>query len=126
MFDRLDPPAIDRIRGASWAAMRPYVEVVHEHLISVSPNSFGELTTIYVKYTSAETGSNPYAVLWLRKSTEITLGLALDDIPDGLSEAPAGCKYAGLTGFVILHAGDQIPGQLQCWARAAYEHALLG
>ncbi|HEX5444268.1 MAG TPA: hypothetical protein VFW87_10585 [Pirellulales bacterium] len=124
MLDRLDSRALERIRGPSWSAIRPCVEAVHEHLIAVSPSSFGELTTIYVKYLSPETRPRPYAVLWLKKSTEVTLGLSLADVPDGLSAAPAGHNYAGLNGYLVLHPGDPIPAQLQFWAKEAYQHAL--
>ena len=123
-MDRLDPRAIDRIAGPAWAVLRPQFATVHESLIRVAPRAAGELTTIYIKYSSPETSPHPFAVVWVKKSTEIIVGLALraDEVSSELGGPPAGCKYAGLTGFLKVTSGTIVPDQLSQWARRAFEN----
>ena len=120
---QLDQRAINKVSGPAWQNMRPTFDVLTDALLSVDATSRGELTTIYVKFTSSETAGRPYAVLWLRKATELTLGLAL---PDGVESpllvgAPRGCKYAGLTRYLVLRQGDGIPDSLAEWSRIAHD-----
>ncbi|MGO9108620.1 MAG: hypothetical protein ACLP9L_05245, partial [Thermoguttaceae bacterium] len=68
--------------------------------------------------------SQPYAVLWVKKSTELVLGLALPDSTTAteFQSAPKGCKYAGLTKYLVIKPEDQVPSDIQYWAREAYEN----
>ena len=121
---RLDERAIKRLSGPSWTGLRRQFEKVHEALTSVSPSARGELTTIYVKYVADETRDQPFAVVWLKKSTELVVGLAL---PDGyelsaLGPPLPGYKYAGLTAFLRITSQDIVPPQLAQSAHDAHEN----
>ena len=72
----LDVRATDRVSGPAWKAIKPHIDAVNAALLGVSLTSRGELTRIYIKYTSAETGCQPFAVMWVRSSSEIVIGLA--------------------------------------------------
>jgi hypothetical protein len=93
-------------------------------LINVKPDVIGSLTTIYVKYTSPELGQAPFAVVWVKKASEIVVGLALPTelVKSGLSGPPPGFKYAGLTGYFKVTATDEVPNDFGKWAAIAYDH----
>lgn len=124
MMERLDERARQRVGGAAWDAIRPKFEQINEALMSVSDTTTGELTTIYIKYTSAETGSNPFAVLWVKKSTEMTLGLALPENfkSEQISGPARNMKYTGLTGYITIGLDDDVPKEISDWVSAAYAH----
>lgn len=107
----LDQRAIDKIGGPAWAPIRPLFNSIVSGLLGVSNTSRGELTTIYIKFTSNETGSQPYAIVWLRRSSQLTIGLALPDNTEhpAFSPMPKGCKYVGISKFLELTSGDQKP-----------------
>lgn len=119
----LDERAIKRLQGRAWDAIRPVLDDVTQSLLSVDESARGVLTTIYIKFTSAATRDTPYAILWVRKSQQIILGLAHPEpLPDGLGNAPAGnLKYNGITGYLTLNVGDIIPSDLNGWVLAAYQ-----
>lgn len=122
MLDRLDQRAIERLSGPGWVPILPTIQSIHGAIIGVSPTVRGELTTIYIKYTSGETGVHPFAVLWVKMAAEIVLGLSL---PPGISVPPelapvARPRYKGLTEFVRLGIGDRIPDGLDEWIAIAY------
>jgi len=122
--DRLDPRAIERISGPAWERLREVFTRLNELLLSLSPTVRGELTTIYVKYFGPETGSRPFAVLWMKRASELTLGLSLPEASDvsALTDAPSGCKYAGLTRYLTISAEHpEIPPDLPAWVLQAYE-----
>ena len=123
-IERLDPRAIDKVSGPAWREVRPSFDRLNEALLAVSPTTKGELTTIYVKYAGPETDNQPYGVLWIKKASELILGLALpDDVkaPE-LVKAPRGCKYAGLTKYVVLKPGDEVPDEIADWVKMAYDN----
>ena len=124
MLERLDERANKRIAGPGWDKIRPQLERIHRALASVSPTAWGELTTIYVKYGTKETGSQPYAVLWIKKSTELILGLALaEEYPLGaLTPLASQLKYAGLTVYLGFDPQTEVPDLLSQWAQDAYAH----
>ena len=61
-MERLDLRAVERISGPSWESLRPQFKAIHESIVGASPSASGELTTIYIKYTSAATAGKPFAV----------------------------------------------------------------
>lgn len=126
--ERLDTRAIKKVSGPSWTEMRPIFNGVCEALLGVSPDTSGELTTIYVKFAGPETGMRPYAVVWLRKASEITVGLSLPSSVEAsqFDEQPDGCKYAGLTRYLVLKPTRRLPESFNEWAKQAYEQAKLG
>jgi hypothetical protein len=126
MIDRLDAKVSNRIRGATWDGIRELAYEASRVLLSVSPDAASELTTIYVKFCPTPSKNNVYAVMWLKTSREIVIGLA---IPDGrevanLIPAPMGMKYKGLTQYLTLHPGDVVPEALNEWARLAYSSTI--
>jgi hypothetical protein len=123
-MERLDSRAADRINGPAWTSLRAQFEAIHSILINVSPHVSGVLTTIYVKYTAPELGQTPFAVVWIKKASEIVVGLALplDFTSPELSETPSGFKYAGLTGFFRVKAAGSVPEEFAEWATAAFNH----
>lgn len=123
MLDRLDERARTRVSGPTWDRIRPNLERVHSALVAASPDARGTLTTIYIKYTSPETGEQPYAVLWVKKSSELILGLALpeDFEAEALTGPASGIKYKGLTKFVRLTPDSEVPSALSNWIAAAVD-----
>jgi len=121
--ERLDPRAIEKMSGPAWHELRPSFDQLCEALLDVSSDAKGELTTIYIKFTAPETENQPFAVLWIKKTTELTLGLALpDDLKaPQLAGPPKGCKYAGLTKYLVLRIGDDLPAEIQRWSKKAYD-----
>jgi len=123
--ERLDSRAIDRLDGPNWQRLRPLFEEVSSALLSVSPNARGELTTIYVKFGSpSETAGEPYAVVWIKKSTEMVVGLALPDEVTSplLGPPPPRHKYTGLTAYLTMKPGDAVPAELSTWAKIAFDN----
>lgn len=121
-MERLDARATERINGPSWYSLRPQFNAIHSALINVAPSVRGELTTIYIKYRVSEDNQNPFAVVWVKKSTELVIGLALSGPrPNGLIDSPAGCKYAGLTAYLTVNPGDSLPVEFSAWLSNAFE-----
>ncbi len=124
-MERLDQKAIDRISGPAWSGIRTLLASVHAAIIAVSPTAHGELTTIYIKYLSNETGVSPFAVVWVKKSSELTIGLAIPEAEAArrFLESP-GINYQGLTAYFRIETGDSLPDDLSELAKAAYENIL--
>jgi hypothetical protein len=122
----LDMRATNRVSGPAWKTIKPHIDVVNAALLGVSPTSRGELTRIYIKYTTAETGCQPFAVMWVRSSSEIVIGLALPpDFHIGKIRAPLKpIAYSGLTTYFCLSARDAFPAGIETWSAAAYAHCL--
>ena len=81
-----------------------------------------------MKYLSEETRNTPFAVIWLRRSSELTIGLALPDeeASTAFVEMPTGCKYAGLTRYLVLTADSSVPEQFDEWAAMAFRYVSQG
>ena len=124
-WERLDTRASKRINGPSWAGLRGQFGEIHRALLSVSSSARGELTTIYVKYMAEEVGGQPYAVVWLKKSTELVVGLALPEEYEAPKLGPPlpGYRYARLTEFLRITPQDAVPDDFPRWASDAYKHA---
>lgn len=122
--DRMDPRALERVGGPSWRKMRPLFDCVSDLLLSVSATARGELTTIYVKFLDQKTRPQPYAVLWIKKASEMVLGLALPNevTPPYFTQPPRGYGYKGLTKYVSIHEDDEIAPDLADWVHVAYAH----
>jgi hypothetical protein len=123
-FDRLDPRAVEKVSGPAWQAMRSAFFRLNEALLAVSPTARAELTTIYVKYAGPETRNQPYAVVWIKKASELTVGIALPPSVQSphFVEAPPKCKYAGLTQYLVLTAEIPVPDEIDAWAQKAHDH----
>ena len=122
----LDMRAVNRVSGPAWKAIKPHIDFVNAAFLGVSPTSRGELTRIYIKYTTSETGCQPFAVMWVRSSSEIVIGLALPpDFCVGNIRAPLKpIAYSGLTTYFCLTAQDTLPVDIAAWSMAAYANCL--
>ena len=122
-MERLDKRALERIDGPAWDGLRSQFEAIHNMLISVSESVTGVLTTIYVKYATSPT-AKPFAVLWIKNSKQLALGLALPEHYGHplLVATPSGHAYSGLNKFVVVANGDAVPPEMAEVIRAAYEH----
>ena len=121
---QLQPQVLERISGSAWNQIRDAFLTVSDALLSVNQEAYGQLTTIYVKFTTSSGNPEPYAVVWIKTSKELVVGLALSEsvVAPFLGDPPAGTKYKGLTKYFSLHPGDTVPFQLNEWAIAAYEN----
>lgn len=96
---------------------------INDALLSVSPDAYGDLTTIYIKYSLSPSATSPvYAVVWVKNRNQLLVGLAL---PSSLSApeltgSPPGIRYKGLTKYFVVKSGDPVPNQIGEWARLAF------
>lgn len=120
--ERLDPKAIKKTSGAAWERLHPKFALVSDILLDVSKSATGKLTTIYIKYSSPETQGDPYGVVWVKKASEIVVGLSLPPniSHERLCDPPQGYIYAGLTKYVVIDADNDVPTEFESWAAAAY------
>jgi len=124
-MSQLSQRAIEKVAGPAWDGLRDQFNSICETLLGVSEDVCGDLTTIYIKFTvSPEPTSPVYAVLWVKNSKTLSVGLALpeSDVPETLGPAPAGMKYKGLTGYFSVAAGEAAPDELSTWAADAYRN----
>ena len=124
-IERLSEDAIQRVSGPSWQPLKQAFLDMSEVLLAAAPEGAGVLTTIYVKYqVDRQPNSGVFAVAWLKNSKQIVLGLALPDALESplLGLAPAGMKYKGITKYLTIRPGDQVPAELAAWAKAAFEN----
>ena len=124
VLERLDARACDRVSGPAWSVLYDHFCSIHSTLIGVSPDVSGNLTTIYIKYDTPAL-PRPFAVVWVKKASEIIVGLALPEgeHPTGLAGPPPGCKYAGLTAYFKVAQGGTVPPRLSEWAALAFGKA---
>jgi hypothetical protein len=123
----LSQKAIDKVSGPAWDQLREKFFTVSDQLLSVAPDSKGELTTIYVKFSIAGKPSSPvYAVVWVKTSKALTVGLALPEgyQDDELGPPPQGMRYKGLTKYFTITPADEVPGRLRELADVAYRHVV--
>jgi len=114
------------VSGPAWEPLREKYFTICEKFLGLDSNAKGELTTIYIKMSIlTEAGEQVYAVIWLKSSKQLMVGMALPD--DGtpssiLTDAPKGYKYKGLTKYFSILPGDTLPAELDVWAKQAYEN----
>ncbi len=123
-MERLDPRVIKRVNGKAWEGLRGQFDRISDALLAASPAARGELTTIYVKYVADEIGNQPYAVVWLKNSKELVVGLALPEGYEspGLGPPMPGYKYAKLTRFLRITPNEVAPPEIARWALDSYAH----
>jgi hypothetical protein len=122
--DRLSNEAVQKVSGPAWEPLREAFFAISRTLLNVNSETAGVLATIYVKYqTSSAASSDVYAVAWLKTSKQIVVGLALPESveSDVLGPSPKGMFYRGITKYLTIKPGDQIPAELTSWAEAAYQ-----
>lgn len=117
--------ALKKVAGPAWDALRTAFSEITETLLSVDPDTFADLTTIYIKFTLTDEASSPvYAVMWVKSSKQLVVGLALpDDMRcEGLGPAPKGMNYKSLTGYFTVEQNSPVPAELEGWSRRAYQN----
>jgi len=120
----------DKLNAFQWTPFRDLFMQVSEVILGISPDSQGELTGNYVKFT---TGSDPmspvYSVVWpkMSKPGRLIVGLALpqDFLAESLGPPPSQFSIRGLTKFLVIEKGQAIPEELSEWVKRAYEQTLL-
>ena len=119
----LDPRAVKKVSGPSWEPLKRQFDEICDSLLAVSQDAAGELTTIYVKFQVVARGP-VYAVMWVRRSSELVVGLSLPDGVRGahLYDPPRSMKYPGLTRYFTVRHGDDVPSELREWARISHEN----
>ena len=121
----LSQRAKEKVAGPAWEDLREAFYTICEALLSVSSDTRGDLTTIYIKFTVNDApGSQVYAVMWLKSSKRIVVGLALPEEfeSDELGSAPAGMTYKGLTKYFIIERGGSVPSCIYDWGQRAFDH----
>ena len=122
---RNDPKINERLRSEAWNDLRPLFDEMHCTLLSLDEQVAAELTTIYIKYKyTDELLSQVFAVIWLKTTKRIDVGLALpkDAFDKELMSPPPRLRYPPLNAFFSLQAGDELPKEFSTWARQAYEY----
>lgn len=120
----LSERARQKVAGPAWDKLRNQFNRITHAILDVDSNAHGELTTVYVKFTiDSAPDSRVYAVVWVKSSKHLTLGLALPPGSDavGLGPAPKGMAYRGVTRYITIGPGDRVPEDLPEWAAKAYE-----
>jgi hypothetical protein len=123
---RLGERAQLKVSGPTWEGkLRTKFMTLCDTLLGVSPESFAELTTIYIKFSLSDQSSSPvYAVVWIKNSKKWLVGLAL---PKGVShpnliDAPPQRTYTGLTSYFYLSEDEELPVELPDWSNLAFEN----
>jgi hypothetical protein len=121
---QLDSKAIVNVSGPAWEALRDAFFEIANALLSTSPASTSELTTIYVKFLPTSGGADVFRVVWIKSSKKIVVGLALPDTVDSphFIPAPPGTKYRGITKYFAVTENDSVPSELTQWAFSAYQN----
>ena len=125
MIERLDEKAVKRVSGATWHPLREDFLKISKKLLSVSPDTASQLTTIYVKFGTSSAMNRVYAVVWLKNSKSIVVGLSLPEGFDaaGLEPPIQGHVYKGLTKYFTVDLDKPVPESLLQWAKLAFETA---
>ncbi len=121
---KLDPRALQRVSGPTWAPLKDAVLAIADSLLSVPHRTKNLLTTIYVKFERAD--GSVYAVMWVKSAAKgVVVGLSMPAGTDSarLHDAPSGMKYPGLTKYLTVREGDAIPEELAAWALAAHDNS---
>jgi hypothetical protein len=123
-IEQLGPKAVAKISGNAWEPLRLNFLIACGLLLELSPETYGELTTSYVKFTIGNTHvSRVYAALWIKNSKSFTVGFALPHDCENpmFIKAPKGMSYKGLTKYVSITPEDTISEQFSTWAKIAYK-----
>jgi hypothetical protein len=123
MTERLDERAAKKVAGPAWEPLRATFHEASRILLSVSPKTVSELTTIYVKFCVSTARRDVFAVAWLKNSKQLVFGFSLPEEAEApeLGPAPQGMTYKGLTKYLTVRPGDSLPVAFADWARLAYE-----
>jgi hypothetical protein len=119
--------AVAKVSGPSWEPLRKQFLEIGQVLLEASPDAQAELLSQYVKFTTSAAPNDPaYAVVWLKSSKRLIVGLALPEAyeAEGLGAAMPKITYRGLTKYFAVEAGDMAPRGLAAWAGMAYRNVV--
>ncbi len=124
-LERLDERAISRVNGAAWTTLRGAFFRVAKALLAVSPQTRSQLTTIYVKFCVDDQLDTVYAVVWLKTSRQIVVGLNVPEEhrPISVPRSMPGHAYKNLNAYFVIDPDDVIPDRLFDCIPVAYLHA---
>ncbi len=125
-LERLSQDAIKRVNGPSWEPLRQAFFNISEVLLGISEEAIGVLTTIYVKFQiTSSPNSAVYAVVWIKDSKQIVVGLALPEDYESelLGPAPPRSNYKGITRYFTVRPAESVPAELSQWATSAHQNA---
>lgn len=117
--NRLDPRACAKVAGKAWAPLQPVFMAASTALLCADDNATSHLTTIYVKYeVPCGDAVIPFAVVWLKRSSELVIGLALPEDYQHTRLLPPvpGYSYPNLHKYLVLRQGDELPADFAMWA----------
>jgi hypothetical protein len=98
---------------------------IGQSLLDVAADVHCEALPKYVKFTTEASPNSPaYAVVWLKSSTRMIIGLALPETSaaQGLGPPLPGMVYKGLTKYFTVERGGTVPNGFAKWGRMAYHH----
>jgi len=120
---------IAKVNGPAWEQIRGQVMQISRLLLAVSPDADSKLFGIYVKFTIGNDPNSPvYAVVWLKSSKRLIVGMALPEDYEaaGLGPALPGTTYKGLHKYFVVEQGGVVPKGVAEWAKVAYQNAVSG
>jgi hypothetical protein len=123
----LSQRTIAKVSGPSWESLRGQFMQIARLLLAISSDADSDLLNNYVKFTINSAPDSPvYAVIWLKTSQRLIVGLALPEKYDahGLGPALPGTTYKGLTKYFVVERGGAGPKGLAKWAGLAHQIAL--
>jgi hypothetical protein len=126
-MSELPQHAVAKVSGPSWEPLRKQFLEIGRLLLEASPDAQAELLSQYVKFTTSAAPNGPaYAVVWLKSSKRLIVGLALPDAyeAEGLGAPLPKTTYRGLTKYFAVEAGSTAPHGLATWAGMAYRNTL--
>ena len=99
-MSELPQHAVAKVSGPSWEPLRKQFLEIGRLLLEASPDAQAELLSQYVKFTTTAAPNGPaYAVVWLKSSKRLIVGLALPEAyeAEGLGAPLPKTTYRGLT-----------------------------
>jgi hypothetical protein len=118
--------ALAMISGPAWEPLRGQFVEIGDSLLAVAADVHCESLGRYFKFTTDASPDSPaYAVVWLKSSAKLIVGLALPEIYEAEELGPPLPKtvYRGLTKYFTVDRGGRVPERLAEWARLAYSNA---
>jgi hypothetical protein len=126
-MSELPQHAVAKVSGPSWEPLRKQFLEIGRLLLEAAADARADLLSQYVKFTASAAPDSPaYAVVWLKSSKRLIVGLALPEAceGDGLGGPLPKTTYRGLTRYFVVEAGAPVPRGLAAWAKTAYRHVL--
>ena len=127
MMGDLPQYVIAKVSGLAWEPLRGQFMEIGRLLMEVSSDANCKLFGSYARFTaSIAPKSQPYAAVWLKSNRRLIVGLALPEAYEAEELGPAlpGTVYKGLTKYLTVERGGDVPEGFADWARMAYQNVL--